>query len=748
MEPVLIVSGSDLEGTVAVTDFDLDLAFGSDENDFELEMDAPLLSGGEYVAIEGTEYGGVVDEIKTSTDTPTVTYKGRSWHGMLAGKVLCPDAGADYLTVSGDANSVLASIVSRVGLSDVLKVESGGSGIYVSSYSFDRYCDAYAGILAMLKASGAKLRMSAGQGGVRVWAEKVEAFGDAIDSDVMDFTADEVHRRVNHLIGLGQGELKDRAVSHWYADASGNVSQKQTFIGADEIAAIYDYSNAEPDKLAEETQKKLKELQGEGSIDFTDVGIGDGACIGDAVTARDNRTGRTVTAPITKKVVKVSGGVLSVDYEVGSTSTQQGVMSATGETSAGTVYTAGAGISIQSGRISADVTQGELDAVDKTAQQGVDDASAASAAAAKAQQTIDGATLLIGTVSTVAAGGKATAALSGDSPHWTLDLGIPQGARGDQGVKGDTGATGPTGPQGPKGLKGDTGANGATGAQGPAGPQGPKGDTGPQGPQGVKGDTGATGPKGATGPQGPKGDQGPTGPQGPKGDKGDALGITKTYESVEAMNAGYATDGVAAGSLVIISSGIADPDNAKLYIKGAKAYEYLADLSGADGIQGPTGATGPAGATGPTGPKGATGATGAAGAAGATGPTGPQGPQGVKGDTGAAGPTGPQGAAGATGPQGATGPTGPQGPQGIQGAKGATGATGPKGETGATGPQGPQGIQGPQGPKGDSGVTVPASGLFSMSVDSSGNLYVNVADGAAKPPFTYDSTTGNLYYTV
>ena len=37
--------------------------------------------------------------------------------------------------------------------------------------------------------------------------------------------------------------------------------------------------------------------------------------VGDTVTARDNLTGITVNASITKKIVKVSGGVLSVDYE-------------------------------------------------------------------------------------------------------------------------------------------------------------------------------------------------------------------------------------------------------------------------------------------------------------------------------------------------------------------------------------------------------------------------------------------------
>ena len=388
MEPVLIVSGRDLAGRVAVTDFDLDLEFGDGaKDDYELTC-AEDVSIGEYVGIEGTEYGGVVDTIGESTKSAETVYGGRSWHGILAAKVLCPDAGADYLTVSGDANTVLASLVSRVGLSSLFAVDKGGSGIYVSSYSFDRYTDCYTGMRKMLAKSGAKLMMEYQQGAVRMWAQAVGTIDGTVDSDVMDFDATTVGRQVNHLIGLGKGELRDRAVVHRYADASGNVSSTQTYKGVDEYAAVYDYSSAEADKLAEETEKKLKDLHTSGKVEFS-IEYAGTAHVGDVITARNNRTGRVVTAPIAKKVVKVSGGVLTVQYDVGEQSTTSTSLSGSGETASGTVYTAGDGIAIESGRISAEVTQAELDAVAETARQGVDDASSASAAAAKAQAKAD-----------------------------------------------------------------------------------------------------------------------------------------------------------------------------------------------------------------------------------------------------------------------------------------------------------------------------------------------------------------------
>jgi len=110
------------------------------------------------------------------------------------------------------------------------------------------------------------------------------------------------------------------------------------------------------------------------------------------------------------------------------------------------------------------------------------------------------------------------------------------------------------------------------------------------------------GPQGIQGVEGPQGEQGIQGIQGPKGDPGEAFKVSKTYASVEAMQAGFAEDGLPNGSFVIIDTGdVEDPDNAGLWCKGDSAYVYIADLSGMAGIRGPEGPQGP---EGPTGPKG------------------------------------------------------------------------------------------------------------------------------------------------
>jgi hypothetical protein len=136
-----------------------------------------------------------------------------------------------------------------------------------------------------------------------------------VDNDLVDFASETSERAVNHLICLGSGELAQRTVVHLYADGAGRISQTPTYTGVDEIAEIYDYSNADRAKLIEDGTKKLKELQFAGSIDV-DVHGAAGWRVGDLVTGRNNEVGTSVTSAVTKKIVKVERGVMTVKYEM------------------------------------------------------------------------------------------------------------------------------------------------------------------------------------------------------------------------------------------------------------------------------------------------------------------------------------------------------------------------------------------------------------------------------------------------
>lgn len=481
---ILIIADSKMKPLGTPSDVTLDWAAGDSENDFELSAstDVPVQVG-DYFWIDGTDIGGYISDRKVDvagSDSTTV-WSGVAWTGLLASKILQPDKGQDYLVASGSLSSVLQNLVNRAGLGGVFTVKAGEKNPTVTRYTFadPRYPDAYMAMTSLLKSCGMRLDITCSDNKVYLSGENVKTVTGTIDSDLVDFSAETNNRRVNHLIGLGKGDLKARTVTHWYADAKGNVSQKQTLTGVNEVVETYEYSNAELAELNDKTRDKLKEYQTDGKVEVTvDSGSGVNLMLGDIVTASDRNTGIAVSATVNKRVAKIDNGLLTVTYEVGDTSSGStrssgSTGSSSGSSSSGgtgTVYSAGYGISISNNIISAEVSKADL-------------------------KNLKGET----------------------------------GAQGPTGPQGPRGATGPTGPQGPQGEKGETGA------QGPTGPQGEKGDTGPQGPQGPKGDTG---PQGDQGPQGEQGYTGYTGPQGPKGDPGEtrpmliASGVlAKTYET-------------------------------------------------------------------------------------------------------------------------------------------------------------------------------------------------------------------------
>lgn len=384
---VLVVHDQELGDVRELSDFSLDLAFGSDENAFELECDAAYApEEGQFVFIDDTEYGGVVDEASYEAGrdaSGTVTCRGRTWHGILAGKRLLPDDGSARLSVDGKAGEVLASLVARMGLGGLFSAASDNTAV---SFTFDRFCDGYSGLKALAKANGRKVAMRRRGGKVELSLPPAVDYANKVDSDLLDFTLTSVYRCVNHLVCAGTGELEERAVVHFYADAAGNVSHTQTLFGVDEIAALYDYSNADEEELEEEGRKKLEEYHTQGSVEVAahdDIDVD----VGDVISARDNAHGRTVTAEVAKKIVKVSRGVATYSYEVGSETTTKTSSSGTAESSGGGhAYLAGKGLALDNYTFSAEVDAAALAAVEEKADKAATDASDASAAAGKAEE--------------------------------------------------------------------------------------------------------------------------------------------------------------------------------------------------------------------------------------------------------------------------------------------------------------------------------------------------------------------------
>ena len=617
--------------------FTLDLAYGADENDFRLEVSKGTrlpVNGLAYV--DGTEWGGVIDGYgdDATGDVPKTVYQGRTWHGILANSIVVPEG--DHYDVSGEAHSAIAALIARQGLGGIFAVPDDPSGFDLD-YQAERFDSAWGVLLSALAASGARPRFERRLGKTYISAEAMRNV-DLTGRGSVSYSAASNTRPVNHLVCAGEGDLSQRLVIHLYADANGNVSRSQTFFGADEVAALYDYSNATEDELVAEGTKHLKDLlAAANSVSLSQVENIDGLALGDSVSFETD-TGQVI-APVNKVQVNVtSTSTPRVTYGIGAVNAVSSSASSGGGSGGGGgsgTYTQGPGITITGNVISADVTEEDLEEVDQKAASAYNLASNAGTEAAAKVASVTGASPISASIddernvtvehlaSGVTAGSYGPTA--NPAPGWGDEVTLPPQVSID--AKGHiTGATprkmtipDSTATQSADGLmaKADKAkldglpeglsstATASTLAEG----QSATASVSVSGGEfafsfGIpRGATGATGPQGETGPQGPDGEPGP---QGPKGDKGD---------------------------------------------------------TGPQGERGTQGPVGPQGETGSQGPRGLQGVKGD------TGPQGPQGIQGVKGDTGATGPQGPQGE---RGEQGVQGPTGPKGDKGDPGESGVT----------------------------------------------------------------------------
>ena len=243
--------------------YKLNMAYGADENNFELELNLSnhCIDFGYFIYAQNTEYGGIVDSIYVDNGAGVVKYSGRTWHGILAKSVIIPEN--DYLYVSGEANAVLKEIIDYQGLNDIFKVFEENSGVYINEYAF-RYVNVYQGINEMLRAYQGKVLFSWQGDKIELSCQLAIDFtnDDEWDSSQLEFEVSQNNRPVNHLICLGQGNLSNRAVIHLFTDELGNVQpyanenpledadyitdeSRKIFDGVDEVADVYDYPSAE-----------------------------------------------------------------------------------------------------------------------------------------------------------------------------------------------------------------------------------------------------------------------------------------------------------------------------------------------------------------------------------------------------------------------------------------------------------------------------------------------------------------------
>ena len=298
------------------------------DNDFEIKIQNKLFQDDRHrkncrVFAEDTEYGGLIRNINPVTEDHIVKLTGPTWRGILNQRAINPGSNA-YITLSGEANAVLAQYIVSLGLSEIFEVSTSNSGI-VLNYQVPLQSMLLDAFTAALDAVGAridikyKLGEPNGKGYVFLEAKPIVDHSKTIEiseDGSVKLNILDCQNGVNHLICYGKGEGVSRQRVDLYAWPDGSIQKTQYYTGIDLIEQYYENTNAESVlELEEEGREKFLEIMNykQLKISVSDMDLE----LGDIVGGRERITGIYMTAPVVRKIVSVTGkGRISIDYKL------------------------------------------------------------------------------------------------------------------------------------------------------------------------------------------------------------------------------------------------------------------------------------------------------------------------------------------------------------------------------------------------------------------------------------------------
>jgi len=300
--------------------FSLDCENG-DENSFDLEMSlskAAMLSSGCLIYSEAdSEFGGIVTKRFVNTDSKKIVFKGHTWRGILSTKIVVPPVGEAFRKYENKSTSyIMNDILQLTGLNELFIAADTSNSM---TYTFHRFTDVLSGFVHMLRTLMLKMRCvydNISQKVVISAQETKDHSSDDFSSHHFGFSVQKDDFPVNHLMGLGRGELLEREIYSLYLQEDGSIAETQHYTGFEENAATYEYVNYETtDEFHTAVRKRLIELQNSTSLEISlrDMSVD----IGDTVSGTEEITGITVTKSIRSKILKMTDTEYAIDYRTG-----------------------------------------------------------------------------------------------------------------------------------------------------------------------------------------------------------------------------------------------------------------------------------------------------------------------------------------------------------------------------------------------------------------------------------------------
>ena len=318
VEHLLIIAQPDGR-EIRADEVDFDFEIGSEDNTFELSysydsgIDIPEI--GQRVYIPYTEYGGIVGEIRSDTESGTVLVCGLTWRGLLQRHLICPDDGQGYYIVG----SIITGLIQRLGIE--VYFSAAASNVVVGTTRF-RYTAADTGIDKMLATQGCKMVIRYDPELRRAVISAAPRIDYSMDVEMspdgeMSIVTGNVRNGINHLIALGKGTLADRQRVDVYTNVTGQIVGSQVLFDEEEMMYLYEDPSVESiEALREKAEEMILSLCNQVAVEANVEQTSKDMTIGDTVSGRDYVTGLYVQAPISGVICKRTDGVVSVEYAI------------------------------------------------------------------------------------------------------------------------------------------------------------------------------------------------------------------------------------------------------------------------------------------------------------------------------------------------------------------------------------------------------------------------------------------------
>ena len=326
----IIIADSDrMEIGVLTKSKQVDIDIG-ETNDFQISISRAdskelNLGFGKYIFVPESEFGGIIEELQSTTSSTYIYWSGYTWRGFLDQIIIEPPENEAYLTLNGEANAVIRQLLQPYDLGKMFDISQELSGINIRNYKVPRYWSALSVIVDMLAKYNAKINILAKQGdcneafSVLLSAAPIVDYSEELEYSDNDqnvsMTIRDYRRGINHLICLGQGELTEREVLHLYLQFDKTIGKKKYYSGINERAAVYENTSAQSlQDLEDGGRKRLVELQNykEQELKVTNVDLS----IGDIVAGRDYETNSYISKPIINKVLSSDRNGIKIQYKV------------------------------------------------------------------------------------------------------------------------------------------------------------------------------------------------------------------------------------------------------------------------------------------------------------------------------------------------------------------------------------------------------------------------------------------------